>query len=127
MGSTSDLGQEYLNSLMTLGAQVAKDVLGVSDSAAEAFGEQLALRVAEEHGGTMLYIAKGRFVLARRSHERIISTLRRHQAALPAGSRPLAYQRTASEIGCSVPHVYRIERKVIEEERVQRQAALPLG
>lgn len=117
MSNVRDLGADYLNSIAALGAKVGVEVLGLPEETAMILGEELAVRVSEEHGGEQLYISKGRIFHAQKAEKAIMREFL-------ATKRD--YSSTAKACKCSTRHIYRVVKRFEDAERVRRQGTLLL-
>jgi hypothetical protein len=118
-----DLGQELLNSVAALAAEVAVELLKLEEAQAAMLGEEMAVRYSERWGGRPApYIAMGRVFQARRTEDRVMACIQQMRDA----KEPQPYKAASEVLKISLTHVYRVEKRVIEAERAKRQGKLVL-
>lgn len=98
----SKLGNELLDSLSTIVAQMLVEKLGASADVATGLGEQAAVELSRAWGGAQVYVPQGRIAKANAMHQEI-------WRKKLAGDHP---NQLAREYGVSVVWIYEIIRNM---------------
>lgn len=117
---------DHLDTLAAIAQEVVGELMAATpEHLVVMIGEEVATRVSQRCGGSAPYIAKGKVYQAKRTEQLVIEALARNRRD-PTIARAKLYSSTAAQLGISVVHVYRVEKRAVESERARRQGVLTL-